>query len=265
MPQLAANLTLLFTELPLPQRFAAAARCGFRGVEIQLPYSLAAEDLGRLLADARLELVLHNLPCGDWEAGDRGIACNPDRRDEFRTGVELGVAYARQTGCRRLNCLAGIPPTGLGGDEALAVLVDNLRHAARRCADYDITLLVEALNTRDVPGFMLTRTAGTAAVLDAVAAPNVMIQYDAYHMQVMEGDLARTIEAHLPRIGHIQIADNPGRHEPGTGEINYAFLLRFLDEAGYRGWIGCEYRPAGDTATGLEWARQWLQTNGRTS
>ncbi len=258
MPRLAANLTLLFADLPLPERFAAARRAGFRGVEIQLPYALPADEIARLLADAGLELVLHNLPCGDWAGGDRGIACLPGREAEFRDGVALALDYARRLGCRRLNCLAGIAPAEADPAAVRATMLANLRHAAERCAEHGVMLLVEPVNTRDTPGFYLHGSAQALALLDEVGAPGAMLQYDAYHMQMMEGDLARTIAANIARIGHVQIADNPGRHEPGTGEINFDFLLEHLDSLGYRGWVGCEWVPRGDTAAGLDSVRRWL-------
>lgn len=255
MPRFAANLSLLFTELPFLDRIAAAARAGFTGVEVQFPYDHPASDIAAALDRAGVPLVLHNLPAGDWARGDRGLACHPGREDEFRAGVATAVAYARTLGCRRLNCLAGIVPPGVDAATAKATLVANLRFAAEVVARADMTLLVEPINTRDMPGFFLSRSDAALAVMDAVDAPNLRLQYDVYHMQIMEGDLARTLERLLPRIGHIQIADNPGRHEPGTGELNWSFLFRHLDAIGYDGWVGAEYRPATTTDAGLGWLR----------
>jgi len=257
MPKFSANLSMLFTEVPLLERFAAAARAGFEAVEIQFPYECSIEALRRELATHCLQLVLHNLPAGEWRAGDRGIACIPGRREEFRAGVALAVRYAQQLGCPRLNCLAGVASPE--DDEARATLIDNVRYAARVLADAGLTLLIEPLNSYDVPGFYLTRTQQALDIIDAVDAANVFLQFDAYHMHLMEGDLASTVERHLARIGHIQIADAPGRHEPGTGEIDINGLLHLLDRLGYVGWVGCEYRPRTTSVDGLEWLRRFQQ------
>lgn len=255
MPKFAANLSLLFTELPFLERFGAAARCGFRGVECQFPYAWDKHAIAAELARHGLELVLHNLPAGDWGAGERGIACLPGREAEFREGVGLALDYALTLGCHRLNCLAGIAPPGLAEAELRRTMVANLRYAAAELARADVALLVEPINTRDMPGFWLNRSRPALELIAEARAPNLFLQFDAYHMQVMEGDLAHSLQANLPRIGHVQIADNPGRHEPGTGEINYRFLLPFLDRIGYTGWVGCEYHPAAGTEAGLSWMR----------
>jgi hydroxypyruvate isomerase len=268
MPRFAANLSFLFTELDFPDRFAAAAAAGFEGVEFPFPHGHDPRRLAGLLEEHGLAAVLHNLPAGDWAAGDRGIACRPDRRREFRAGVEEAVSCATALGCPRLNCLAGIPGAGVDATTAERTLIDNLRYAADRLAGDGIELLVEPVNTRDVPGFFLSRTDQALDVIDAVGAPNLRLQLDLYHTQVMQGDLARTIEGLLPRIGHIQVADNPGRHEPGTGEIHFGFLFALIDRLGYDGWIGCEYRPVGGTRAGLGWlAPYWdrLHVEGRTT
>jgi hydroxypyruvate isomerase len=256
MPKFSANVSMLFTEVPLLERFAAAARAGFQAVEIQFPYECGVDDLRERLVENALELVLHNLPAGNWAKGDRGIACLPERQAEFRAGVELGVRYAAALRCSRLNCLAGIAGEAT---RARDTLIENLRYAARVCADAGISLLIEPLNTLDVPGFFLNRSAQALEIIDAVGAPNVLLQFDAYHLQIMEGDLARTLERHLGRIGHIQIADTPGRHEPGTGEIDFDVLLRTLDELRYSGWVGCEYRPRTNTLEGLGWLQRFRQ------
>lgn len=253
MLQFAANLSLLFTDRPFLDRFAAAARAGFRAVEFQFPYAWRAEDIAERQAAAGVELVLHNLPAGNWEAGERGIACHPDRVEEFRDGVGRALAYARRLGCPRLNCLAGVPPAQVSAEDARQTLVANLRFAARALAAEGRQLLIESINTWDVPGFLVSRSREALALLEAVGEPNLAIQYDIYHAQRMEGELAQTLAALLPRIGHIQLADNPGRHEPGTGEINFPWLLRYLDGLGYSGWIGCEYHPAATTEAGLGW------------
>jgi hydroxypyruvate isomerase len=255
MPKLAANLSMLFPELDFLERFAAARRAGFRYVEYQFPYTFAAEDIARAAREAGVEVVLHNLPAGDASKGERGIACLPGREVQFRDGVERALSYARAVGCPRLNCIAGIAPVdGAHRD----TLVANVRHAARRLGEAGIQLVIEAINTRSVPGFFLSHSQQAIDVLNAAGEGNAFLQYDLFHMQIMEGDLAITIQRHLARIGHIQIADVPDRHEPGTGEINFDFLLAHLDRIGYSGWVGCEYNPRGDTLEGLSWAKPYL-------
>lgn len=256
MPRFAANLSLLFSEHPFLQRFTAAARAGFSAVECQFPYAWAAEELADALAENGLKMVLHNLPAGDWDAGERGIACHPGRIDEFRDGVARARHYAGTLNCPRLNCLAGIPPVDTSPEEAWNTLVANLRFAAKALAEDHRQLLVEPINTFDVPGFLLHRSSDAATLLDQVGAPNLLIQYDVYHAQRMEGELAGTLSRLLPRIGHIQLADNPGRHEPGSGEINFPWLLQYIDSLGYPGWIGCEYLSRGKTEAGLGWMDQ---------
>lgn len=256
MPRFCANLSLLFSEHPFVERWSAAARAGFRGVECHFPYAEPVAVLAEALRHNGLEQVLFNLPPGDWAAGERGIACLPDRVDEFEDGVGRAIDYARALGCRRINCLAGIAPADAERGELLAVMERNLRFAARALAPENIELLVEPINTRDMPGFLLNRSADTLALIERVGEANVKLQYDVYHMQIMEGDLARTLQRELPRIGHVQIADNPGRHEPGSGEINYPFLFDWLDRIGYTGWVSAEYIPAGETAAGLGWMRR---------
>ncbi len=253
MPKFAANLTMLFNEVDFLDRFEAAARAGFKGVEYLFPYAWPAAELAERLDRHGLTQVLHNLPAGDWAAGERGIACHPDRVAEFQDGVGRAIEYASALGCKQVNCLAGIVPAGVAPERAHEILVGNLRFAAPRLAAAGIRLLVEPINTFDIPGFFVSRTAQAAALLDAVGSDNLYIQYDIYHAQRMEGELANTIARHLPRIAHIQLADNPGRHEPGSGEIHYGFLFDFIDRSGYTGWIGCEYKPATTTEAGLGW------------
>jgi hydroxypyruvate isomerase len=253
MPKFAANLTMLFNEVPFLDRFALAAQAGFKAVEFLFPYAYPASEIRQRLDDNGLTLVLHNLPAGDWDAGDRGTACNPLRVDEFRAGVHRAVEYAHALGLGQLNCLAGKAPAGVGDAVLRQTFVDNLRYAAKALKDAQLRLLIEPINTYDIPGFYLNRTAQAVSILDEVGADNAFVQYDIYHAQRMEGELAATIQKYLPRIGHIQLADNPGRNEPGTGEINYPFLFAHLDKVGYSGWIGCEYKPATTTTAGLGW------------
>lgn len=253
MPKFAANLTMLFNEVGFLDRFAAARRAGFTGVEYLFPYDHDAAEIRGRLDEHGLTQVLHNLPAGNWGAGERGIACHPDRVAEFDDGVARAVQYAAALGCTQLNCLAGIAPAGLDPGRARAVFVGNLRGAARRLQDAGIRLLIEPINTRDIPGFFLRTTAQALEIIDEVGSDNLFLQYDVYHMQIMEGDLATTLQKNLARIAHVQIADNPGRHEPGTGEINYDFLFDFLDRIGYPGWVGCEYKPTAATEAGLGW------------
>ena len=256
MPKFAANLTMLFNEVPFLERFALAREAGFDAVEFLFPYAFPAAEIRRRLDAHRLALVLHNLPAGDWDGGERGIACLPDRRAEFRAGVAQAIEYARALGVPQLNCLAGKAPPGVDASVLRATLVDNLKFAAAELGKAGLKLLVEPINRHDIPGFYLNGSAQTLAVLDALGAANAYLQYDIYHMQRMEGELAATMQRHLARIAHIQLADNPGRNEPGTGEINYPFLFAWLDRIGYSGWIGCEYKPATTTAAGLGWRRR---------
>ncbi|HVX74646.1 MAG TPA: 2-oxo-tetronate isomerase [Bradyrhizobium sp.] len=253
MPKFAANLTMLFNELPFLDRFAAAKAAGFSGVEFLFPYDYEKVALREKLDRYGLVQVLHNLPAGNWAAGERGIAVLPDRIAEFRAGVEQAIDYAKALDCRQLNCLAGIAPDGADTGTLHRVFVDNLRFAAGALAKHNIRLLIEPINTRDIPGFFLSRTQQAQDLIAEVGSDNLFIQYDIYHMQVMEGDLAPTIRKHLGRIAHIQLADNPGRNEPGTGEINFPYLFRHLDEIGYAGWIGCEYKPKTTTDESLAW------------
>ncbi len=253
MPRFAANLSMLFTELPFPERFAAARGAGFRYVEYMFPYAFPAGELRALLDDNGLTQVLFNLPAGDWAAGDRGIAVDPGRTAEFRRGVELAVAYAEALGVGRLNCLAGKPPVGVRTSEAAETLADNIAHAADVLAGHGLTLVIEAVNHFDIPGFLLHRTEQVEAIIETADRPNVAIQYDIYHAQREEGELAGTLAAYIEQIGHVQVADTPGRHQPGTGEINFPFLFAELDRLGYAGFVGLEYVPVPDTLSSLSW------------
>jgi len=259
MPRLAANLSLLFRQLPFLDRFAAARKAGFRYVEYQFPYPFgAATEVAGAARAAGVEVVLHNLPAGDAAKGDRGIACQPGRVGEFREGVDRAIEYANAAGCPRLNALAGIPSQESSREIAKQTLIENLRYAAGKLKAAGLTLLTEPCNPRTIPGFLLNSSKEGIEVIDAAGADNLLLQYDVFHMQIVEGDLARTIERLLPRIGHIQIADVPERNEPGTGEINFPWLLAKIDALGYRGWIGAEYLPKGDTVEGLKWAAPYL-------
>jgi len=259
MTTFAANLSMLFTEVPFIERFGRAARAGFTQVECQFPYEATPEAIKAELQAHGLSLILHNLPAGNWAGGERGIACHPDRVAEFKAGVDQAITYATALGVKKINCLAGIKPAAVSDEQARATLVANLRYAAGKLGQHGIDLLIEPINTFDIPGFFVSTTAQGVALLDEVGAANAYIQYDVYHMQRMEGELAGTLNRYLPRIGHIQIADNPGRNEPGTGEIAYAFLFAHLQRIGWKGAIGCEYKPAAATEAGLGWRQQLAQ------
>ena len=259
MTTFAANLSMLFTEAPFIERFGRAARAGFTQVECQFPYEATPEAIKAELQAHGLGLILHNLPAGNWAGGERGIACHPDRVAEFKAGVDQAITYATALGVKKINCLAGIKPAAVSDEQARATLVANLRYAAGKLGQHGIDLLIEPINTFDIPGFFVSTTAQGVALLDEVGAANACIQYDVYHMQRMEGELAGTLNRYLARIGHIQIADNPGRNEPGTGEIAYAFLFAHLKRIGWKGAIGCEYKPAAATEAGLGWRQQLAQ------
>jgi hydroxypyruvate isomerase len=258
MSKLAANLTMLFGEVDFLERFKAAADAGFRGVEFLFPYAYDAQALKQRLRDHKLVQVLHNLPAGNWAGGERGIACLPGREDEFKAGVAQAIAYANVLECDRVNCLAGIPPQTVEPSAARATFVANLQYAAPLLKSAGIKLLIEPINTRDVPGFFLSGTRQAIEIIEAVGSDNLWLQYDIYHMQIMEPPVAATIERELPRIAHMQLADVPGRHEPGTGEMDYPSLLSLIDRLGYTGWIGCEYVPTAKTVDGLGWAAPYL-------
>jgi hydroxypyruvate isomerase len=244
---------MLFNELPFMQRFEAAAKAGFKAVEYLFPYAYDKKELAAALRSNGLEQVLHNLPAGNWDGGERGIGCHPDRVSEFREGVARAIDYATALGCPQVNCLLGKLPEGVTGGDARKVVVDNLRFAAKELQGAGIRLLIEPINTFDIPGFYLTRTDQALSLIDEVGSPNLLLQYDIYHAQRMEGELGATLTKNITRIGHIQLADNPGRGEPGTGEINYPWLFRHIDSLGYAGWIGCEYKPRSTTLDGLQW------------
>lgn len=256
MIKLAANLSMLFTEHDFLERFAVAAKAGFRGVEYLFPYAYAPDELRAALDDNGLQQVLFNLPPGDWEAGERGLASLPGREAEFRDSVHEALRYAEALDCPRLHAMAGLLPAE--ADEAtreahMTTYVDNLRFAAGELAKAGRTLLIEPINTHDMPGFFLNRQAQAREVLARVGADNLRVQFDLYHCQMSEGNLFANIEAQLPYLGHVQIAGVPGRHEPDVGEVNYPAVLERLVALGYDGWVGCEYKPAAETAAGLGW------------
>ena len=259
MTKLAANLTMMFNERPFIDRFDAAADAGFKAVECLMPYEVPAEAIRERLERRGLKLVLFNFAVGNWGAGDRGFAADPARTGEFGDSLEQGLSYARATGCKQLHIMAG--KIGADADRAAwrRTFVDNIGKAADAAAGEGIDIMLEPINTKvDIPGYFYSSMDEAVEIMDEVGRPNVRIQYDIYHMQIMEGDLARTIERLLPRIGHVQLAGNPGRNEPDVGEINYPWLLSRLDELGYDGWVGCEYRPRGETLAGLGWAKAYL-------
>lgn len=257
MPIFSANITMMFQEVAFMDRFAAAAKAGFRAVEFMFPYDYPIADLQKVLKDNGQKLVLFNLPAGNWAAGDRGIAVDPARQAEFQAGVQKAAEYAKALGVPQVNCLVGKKMTDVPAAEQRRVLVENLRWAADYLAKAGVKLLVEHLNNRDMPGFTLTTTAQVLEVLDEVDHANVFLQYDVYHAQRMEGELAAILRTNLSRISHIQIADNPGRHQPGTGEINYRWLLADFDAAGYKGYVGLEYIPAPDSVSSLGWVTEY--------
>ncbi|MCH7969518.1 MAG: TIM barrel protein [Chloroflexi bacterium] len=258
MPKLEANLQWMFNEYDLLDRYDAAARAGFKGVELQAPYSATVEQIVGRLERNNLKHVIINSPVADPDTGISNIALRPDRTDLYMERTARAVEYAAGLGCTGVNIGVGPAPEGVDPDEIRATLISNMRHAAGELGTVGVIALVEAINTRDQPGYFVHTTKQALSVIDEADHPNLAVLYDFYHMQIMEGDLALTVKENLPAIKHIQIADNPGRHEPGTGEINYNFLLPYLDEIGYDGWVGCEYGPSGNTDQTLGWASEWL-------
>ena len=253
MPRFAANLSMMFNEVPFLDRFKAAAESGFSAVEFLFPYEYSPEEVAGKAKAAGVQIVLFNMPAGNWAAGERGLTGLPGREQEFRDGVATALEYAADLGVPRLHAMAGVAPTGADLAACKATLIANLKYAAAELARHDITLLLEAINTRDMPGYLVNTQKQSAEICAAVGAPNMKMQMDLYHMQVMEGDLATSLKRYASMCGHIQIAGCPERHEPDTGEIRYEYLFKLLDESGYPGWLGCEYRPAGKTTEGLRW------------
>lgn len=252
MPRFAANLTMMFTEVPFPERFARAARAGFKAVEFLFPYDHLPEEVAAWLRHNGLANALFNLPPGDWAAGERGLAALPGREAEFRESVATALRYALACGTPCLHAMAGLVSAGANRETYVA----NLRHAARELAKHGRTLLIEPLNPRDMPGYLLATQADAHAIREEVGEPNLKVQMDFYHAQIVEGDLAATFRKYAPHVGHVQIAGVPDRHEPDDGEVNYPYLFRLLDDLGYAGWVGCEYRPRGRTEDGLGWLKQ---------
>lgn len=257
MPQFAANLTMLFTELPFVERFKAAREAGFKAVEFLFPYEYEIDQIRSLVERNNLQVVLFNLPAGNWAEGERGIACDPVRKEEFRAGVKQALSFARELGVPRLNCLAGKAVSSSSYEEQWQTLVDNVRYAAEILGQYGINLMVENINHYDIPGFFLNTTKQVLELILEANIPNVYLQYDIYHAQREEGNLTDTLREHIQKIGHIQIADNPGRHQPGTGEINYRYLLQEIDKLGYEGYVSLEYIPQPDTLSSLTWITEY--------
>ncbi len=257
MPKLAANLTMMFNEVPFLERFAAAAECGFKGVEFLFPYEHPAKEIAARLERHGLAQALFNLPPGDWAKGERGMAALPGREDEFMAGLERALEYAGATKCKTLHAMAGIWPANRDRSKGEETYVANLRRAGERAARQGVTVVIEPLNTCDMPGYFLSTTGQAIALLDKVGRDNVKLQLDLYHCQIMEGDLAMHVRRLAGRYAHVQIAGVPERHEPDRGEVNYGYVLDVLDEVRYPGWVGCEYHPAGNTRAGLGWAKRW--------
>ncbi len=271
MPRFAANITFLFNEVPFLDRFEAAARAGFRGVEFHYPFAVDPADIRQRLDACNLTPVLMNIRSGDPALGEWGLAGMPGREAKFQQYVTEAIEYARQIGIKQINCLAGVKPVDATARSCELTLVQNVRRAAEEFAEAGITLNLEALNTRDVPGFLISSSDDAIRLIDEIGADNVMLQYDWYHMQIMGGGnssadagskaLAETMTQLLPRIGHIQFADVPGRHEPGSGHINFPALFAHVDAIGYRGWVSAEYRPSANTEDSLGWMKDWNSTS----
>jgi len=255
VPKFAANLTMMFNEVPFMERFGAAAKAEFKAVEFLFPYDFPADDIAQQLKANELENVLFNMPPGDWNAGERGMASLPGREAEFREGLAKAISYAKVLGTPRLHMMAGLLPEGADRAQRRKTYVENLRHACVEAAKAGITVLIEPINTRDIPGYFLNTQAEAHTIREEIGAPNLKVQMDFYHVQIVEGDIEMKVRRYLPHIGHIQIASVPKRNEPDTGEVNYAYLFRLLDELGYDGWLGCEYRPAKGTVEGLGWMK----------
>lgn len=252
MPRFAANLSMMFNEVPFLDRFEAAAKAGFKGVEFLFPYEFPATDLAARLKANGLQQVLFNLPPGDWAKGERGLAALPSREADFEAAIRQALSYAEALGCPRVHAMAGLVHHGASRATYLA----NLKKAARMAQASGVEVIIEPINTRDIPGFFLNRTSEARAVIHEVGEPNLGLQFDIYHRQVMEGDVAMAIREYAPLTRHYQLASPPDRGEPADGELNYPWLFKLIDEMGFDGWIGCEYKPRGDTVKGLEWVER---------
>ena len=257
MPRLSANLSMMFNELPFLERFAAARKAGFEGVEFLFPYDYPAAELRSRLVGEGLTQVLFNMPPGDWANGERGLASLPGRQSEFREAVKRALDYASTLECRRVHCMAGIVPATVSPITAAALYASNLSWAAEQAKPAGVKLVIEPINHRDMPGYFLNTQAQGAAIVEAIGTDRLGLQFDLYHVQITEGDITKRMEQFMYVIEHMQIADVPARNEPGTGEIGWEFVFRRMDELGYVGWVGCEYRPAGDTVEGLIWRQKF--------
>jgi hydroxypyruvate isomerase len=257
MPRFAANLSMMFNEVPFLDRFAAAAKAGFEGVEFLFPYDFPAAEIRKRLKGEGLTQALFNMPPGDWANGERGLTSLPGRQSEFHEAVKRALDYAAELECRHVHCMAGIPGPDVAPGTAAALFAANLAWATERASPAGVKLVIEPINHRDMPGYFLNTQAQGAAVIEAIGRDRLGLQFDLYHVQITEGDISKRMEKHMPIISHMQIADVPARNEPGTGEIGWAYLFRRMDELGYTGWVGCEYRPAGDTVAGLGWRERF--------
>jgi hydroxypyruvate isomerase len=261
MPRFSANLSFLFHEVPFLQRFGEAAHAGFRAVEFAFAYEYRLQEVVAEQRAHRLDVVLINAPPGDWQAGDRGLASLPGREHEFSASIAQALQYARALGCTNVHVMAGVMPESADADERARrrrTYVRNLKQAASDAAAQGVTILIEPINPRDMPGYLLQTQEDAHAIRSEVGAGNLKVQMDFYHAQIVEGDLTEKLRRYLPHIGHVQIAGVPGRHEPDVGEVNYAWLFKVLDESKYEGYVGCEYRPANGTAAGLGWLYRLL-------
>lgn len=259
MPQFAANLSMLYPELDFLDRFEAAAKDGFKGVEYLFPYAYDKAELAARLQANGLQQVLFNAPPGDWDKGDKGVACQPGREAEFRDGFARALDYAAALACPRVHVMAGLLPAGVPREAARATYLANLQHAAASAAAQGVDVLIEPINTRDIPGYLLNRQDQAHAIVSAVGADNLKIQMDFYHLQIVEGDITMKYRQYQAEVGHVQIASVPERCEPDSGEVNYPYLFEMLDASGYDAWVGCEYRPRADTSAGLRWLRCWRE------
>ena len=257
MPRFAANLSMMFNEMPFLDRFAAARKAGFEGVEFLFPYDFPAAEIRARLHGEGLTQALFNMPPGDWANGERGLASLPGRQMEFREGVKRALDYAAALECRHVHCMAGIPRDDVAPGTAAAMYAANLAWATEQAAPAGVKLVIEPINHRDMPGYFLHTQAQGAAVIEAIGRDRLGLQFDLYHVQITEGDISKRMEKHLPVIAHMQIADVPARNEPGTGELGWSYLFKRMDELGYDGWVGCEYRPAGETVAGLGWRERF--------